>query len=303
MNKGEYAMFCKNCGQKLQDGAVFCPDCGQKQDIPAGTPEQQPQAPAQQPPQPPLYTAAPPVKPKKRRGLKVFLIILLVLIAGAAGVYFLMPGLSRPVDLGVRSSRAAYESAVGKLGIIKDEAPRGGSSGDYSVVYTGSNAIDTSLTSEEITSFLGENRPPYYALKNVQVRINDDGTVEASGTIDTSYVYDVILQGLYSREETRAALPMLGLIPDKVNVYVKLAGSIDDNHVTGLNVEAASVMGITIPTELISSNEEFIVGILDDNIARQNARASSIITHLGISDGRIDFVGTLPASVERVPAQ
>lgn len=295
-------MFCKNCGQPLQDAATFCPGCGQKQDIPAEIPARQPQAPVYQPMQQPAYAAPAPAKPRKKRGLKVFLIILIVLVAGAAGVYFLLPGLSKPIDLGVRSSREAYERAVSKLGFTKDEAPRSGEASDYTTVYTGIHDADISMTSEEVTSFLSENRPPYYAVKNVQIRFNEDGTVEASGTLDTSYVFDTLLSGQYSREDAQSALPMLGLIPDNVNIYIKLAGGIDDNHVTGLDVDAVSVMGIPIPVDLISSNESFIVSIIDDNIARQNARAGTNIAHLGISGGQVDFQGTLPSSVERLPA-
>jgi hypothetical protein len=160
--------------------------------------------------------AAIPIRPrKKRRGLTVFFIILLVLLAGAAGVYFLLPGLSRPIDLGIKSTREGYENVMDKLGIRKDEAPKVGSADDYTVTYGEPRRAEALLTSGELTSFFNENRPPYYALKNVQLRINDDGTLEASGNLETAYIFDEVLGGQYSKEDARAALPMLGLLLTK----------------------------------------------------------------------------------------
>jgi hypothetical protein len=297
-------MFCKNCGHQLQAQAAFCPDCGQKQDTAErAQPEQTNPPSAYQLPQQPQYAPAPPVKIRKGRGLRVFLIILAVLIAGAAGTYFLLPGLSKPVDLGIRSSREAYERAMSKLGIDKDTAPESGESDDYIISYGELRETEASLTSEELTSFFNENRPPYYAVKNVQVRINEDGTIEASGNLDTSYVFDRILNGQYSRDDAQSALPMLGLVPDTVNVYLKFSGSVVNNHVEGFDVDAVSVMGIPIPKELIVSNAAFIVNTLDDFIARENARVGTNIERVEIAGGKLSLDGALPASVDRIPAE
>lgn len=302
-------MFCNNCGQNISDGTVFCPNCGQKQTETSNsvvsqapqhaTPSQAPTAPVinAQP-----YAAYPTSKPKKKHGcLTAFIIVLAVIIIGAAATYFLLPGLSRPADLGIKSTREAYESAMEKLNITKDMAPESGAADEYLITYGALQDVDTGLTSEELTSFFNENRPSYYAVKDVQVRVNDDGSIEASGKLDTSYVFDKMLGGQYTKEDAKSALPMLGLIPDNVNIYFKIDGSIEDNQVQGLNVESAKVMGIPIPESLMRSAMPFITQTLDNYIGSECNRVGAFVDSLEVNDGQITFNGSLPSSIDRTP--
>jgi hypothetical protein len=308
-------MFCISCGQNIPDGTTFCPNCGQKQTEASGgtapytpvytapgAPVGKPPAQTYQAPQTPQYQAYPPVRHKKKHGcLTAFLITLAVLIVGAAGVYFFLPGMSRPVDLEIRSSRESYESAMKKLLIIKDESPVSGKAEEYSITYGAPQNVDTSLTSEELTSFFNENRPPYYAVKNVQVRINDDGSIEASGTLDTNYVFDIMLNGRYSKKDAQSAMPMLGLIPDNINIYFKAEGGVEDNQVENLQVDSVSVMGIPIPMSLINDNMSFITNTLDNYISSECSRVGAYISSIKTENGEISFEGSLPSSVERIP--
>ncbi|HOP09913.1 MAG TPA: zinc ribbon domain-containing protein [Oscillospiraceae bacterium] len=315
-------MFCNNCGQQIPDNAAFCPKCGHSispspaktapTPDPAPAPVYQQPAPTYQPQPAPVYqqpvyqaqpAAAVAVKPKKHKGLITLLVIIIVLLAGFIAVTFLVPGLVMPVNLGVKSSYEAYLSAMDKVGLSRDDTPESGAIEDYQVVYSGSHTVDETLTSEELTSYVNENRPPYFAVKNVQIRINDDGTVEASGTLNTAYVFDHVLGGEYSMEDAQRALPMLGLIPDNVNLYVKLSGSVVDNSVEDLDIESVSVMGITIPNDLIDSNEDFIVDTVDGLIARMNAKSGSNIEQLDFDNGKLNVKGTLPSYTERISVQ
>lgn len=106
---------------------------------------------------------------------------------------FFIPGLFRPHDLGIKTSEQGYASTLQKLNLTKDKAPEKGVAEDYKYVYGTPKAVDGAQSSKEITSFLNVNRPHYYALKN--------------------------------------ALPMLGLLPNNVNVYFKFGGEIKSNKV------------------------------------------------------------------------
>ncbi|HAL74547.1 MAG TPA: hypothetical protein DCM45_05565, partial [Clostridiales bacterium] len=114
-------MFCRNCGSSVSDQAVNCPNCGAPMQAAPPPPVQQAPGQYAQPPvyaQPPYSQMPPPVaKPKKRHGcLTAFIIVLVLLIGAGAAVYFLLPGLFRPVNLGVKTTKEAYESAMVKLG-------------------------------------------------------------------------------------------------------------------------------------------------------------------------------------------
>jgi hypothetical protein len=293
-------MYCVNCGHKIDDGTPFCPDCGTKQTQSAGAPIPPP---LNRQPQSQQFSAVPVAGPKKRHGCLTALIIgVVVVLLAAAALYFFVPGLLRPIDLGIRSSREGYLSAMSKLGVEKDESPKSGTAESFSITYGPPQDVSTGLNSEELTSFFNENRPPYYAVKNVQVRINGDGTIEAAGTLDTRYVFSQILAGQYTKQDAQKELPMLGLIPDNVNVYFKLSGSVEDNQVQGLDVDGVKVMGIAIPQSLIDDNSAFIVDTLDSYISRECARVGASVEHLGVSDGKLDFIGSLPSTITRTPA-
>lgn len=299
-------MFCTNCGQKINDSDLFCPDCGHKQTETISSSASQ--APYTVAAGAPVFMSQPQVQSytaqKKKHGcLTAFIIVIIILALAAAAVYFLIPGLLRPYDLGIKSTREAYERAMEKMSITKDTSPATGAADDYKITYGAPHAIDTALTSEELTSFFNENRPPYYAVKDVQVRVNADGSIEASGKLDTSYVFNEMLNGQFTKQDAQAALPTLGLIPDNVNIYFKVAGGVEDNQVHGLNVEAISVMGIGLPQSLITSAEPFVTQVLDIYIAKECARVGASIESLELNNGKLDFYGSLPSSVTRIPLQ
>ncbi|WP_159435382.1 zinc ribbon domain-containing protein [Sporobacter termitidis] len=281
-------MLCTRCGRQLDDGAALCPHCGQPQDAGGGA-SRSPDGDAAE-------------RQRKRRGcLTAFILVLLALLLAATGVYFLVPRIVKPDNLGVSSSRAAYDSAIAKLGIAEDDAPQSGAAGDYTVKYGAPHDVDTGLTSEELTAFFNENRPPYDAVKNAQVRVNGDGTLEASANLDTGYVFSEVLNGRYTKQDAQKELPMLGLIPDNVNIYFKVRAGVEDNKLTDLHIVAVQVMGVTIPPSVIDSADDFITETLDGYISRTCARAGAAIRHAGISSGTFNIRGSLPSSVTRAP--
>lgn len=278
-------MKCRNCGQTINDNAAFCNTCGAVQN-----PNQQPNM------QP---------KVKKRSGcLTSFLVFVGIIAVIAMAAYFLMPGLLRPYDLDVKASTKAYESAIGKLKLIKDEAPAKGTADDYKITYGAPQEVEISLSSEELTSFLTVNRPEYYALENVQIRINVDDTIEAAATVDTSYIFNEVLGGKYSKEDANKAFPMLGLLPAKVNVYCKFSGGIENNKLEDFSMDKISVMGISIPADLAGSQEtnKFIKDSFDSYLAKITEKSGASCDLLQVADGKLDFAGQVPSTISRVPA-
>jgi hypothetical protein len=257
----------------------------------------------------PAYQVQPmsgqPVRVKKKRGCLTALIIAVILLGAAvAAVYFLLPGMLRPYDLGIKSTEEAYESTLHKLQLSKDDAPASGNADDYTIVYGGAQSIQTELDSEELTSFFNENRPDYYALQDVQIRINEDDTVEVSANIDTNYIFSEVLGGAYSRKDAEDALPMLGLLPDKINVYFDFTGGVRNNVISDLDIAKISVLGIPLPESLYdsASAQSFIENTLNAYIAEVRAEHGSSYDLLDFQDGALVFEGSNPSSVTHVPA-
>lgn len=313
-------MFCNNCGQKLNEQSKFCSKCGalvngandqsleqnltpvnmQKVDC---VTQPQPNNQQQVIQQPITNPAQMPIKKKKRHGcLITFLVFLGIIAALAIAVYLLLPGLFKPYDLDVKSSKKDYESTMEKLQLTKDDAPRKGTLKDYKYIYGEPHAVDTSLNSKEITSFFNENRPEYYALKNVQVRINKDDTIEASAKLDVNYLFDNILDGNYDREDVKKALPMLDMLPEQVNIYLKFEGALSDNQLESIDLQKVSVMGIPIPDKMINSSEaqSLIETTINSLMQKITAKSGTYYEELRVEDGEIIFKGEVPSSITRI---
>lgn len=306
-------MFCKNCGIRLENGSTeFCPNCGLKvnghsaQNLYTEAPlKQQVNKEYQSPKNEPQQSVNSGGR-KKRSGCLTALLVFIIVIAGIAlAAYFLLPGVFKPNDLGIKTSDQAYESAVQKLGYTKDKAPSIGAAQDYKYTYGSPKAADISLTSEEITSFLNVNRPPYYAIKNVQVRINPDNTVEAAASLDVPYVFNYILDGKYNKDDAKKALPMLGLLPDKINVYSKFSGGVRNNRIEKMSIDKVSIMGIPIPGTLVNTTgaTSFVKSSIDNYIGKETSKQNSRYDLLEVNNGNLVFKGQIPSSISRTPLE
>lgn len=281
-------MKCTKCGSELNGSEKFCKACGQPVENTAQPINIQQQTPAP--------------KKKKGHGCLIAVIIFLVLIGLAvAGIFILLPNLFSPKSLGIKSSREAYESAVTKLSFIKDEAPSSGSAEDYEYIYGEAKQVDIALSSEELTSFLNENRPDYYALRDVQVRINDDDTVELSAKLNAKYLIDTVLDGKYSEEEIQRSLPFLKLIPETVNIYTQVSGEISDNKSVGIDVKKVEIMGFALPAELYDTSEAEteINSLVDSFLSETSEKTGGSIDSIRVEDGELKFSGKVPSSLER----
>ncbi len=244
-----------------------------------------------------------PEKPKKKkrfwRKLIIFVIILGI-ITIALG--YLFPGLLWTKSLGVSYTKADYDSVMKKLEYMKDATPTGDSSNQYVYKYGTVQSVDIEFTSAEITSFFNENRPSYYPLKNVQIKINNDGTIEAVASANVDYFLDNILSGKYSKAQIQSYMPALGILPANINLYLKMDGSVINNK-SNVGIKEVTVQGIGIPSNIVNSNEA--IGTINEGIEnvinKYNTKTGSSFNKIAIENGKIKFQGSVPSSLERVP--
>ena len=228
------------------------------------------------------------------------LIFALIVIALTITLGFVFPGLIWQKDLGVRYTRADYESALTKLKYIKDGIPEGLSADEYIYNYGPVVDVNIKLTSAEITAFINTDRPSYYAVKNVQVRINDDGTIDASGALNTDYVLNKFLGGRYSKTEIAKEMPALGLLPASVNVAANFSGSVINNSSSG-SLNSLEVQGIPIPSTYINSSEavNVLTNAINDAIEVGNTKSGSNINRIAVDSGELNIDGSFASSLTR----
>lgn len=237
---------------------------------------------------------------KKHRLLKTLGAIVIIIAVITVSLGFFFPGLLWTKDLGVRYSEADYKSIMAKLDYIKDAVPTGESKDGYVYTYGKTTNISTEFTSAEITAFVNTGRPDYFAVKNVQVRINKDGTVDASGIVNVDYFLSEVLSGKFSREQIAKEIPALGFLPSSVNLALNIDGGIANNKASG-SINSAEVQGIPIPTEYVNSDEAVstVTGGLNNMLSKNNSKSGSVFEKLAIENEKVVLTGKFPSSLTR----
>lgn len=277
-------MKCIMCGSELREDERFCGSCG----YPVETTPIQPQ---------------PQAKPKKKHGWVIALVITLVVIGSVAVcIALLLPGLFGPKNLGIKTSEKAYESALEKLNFTKDEAPATGSAEDYVYIYGDPEPVNTTMTSEEITSFFNYNRPEYYPLKNVQVRVNSDDTVDVSFAVDLDYILKDSFGDDYSLQELEENFPIIKSIPGSINIYANVSGGISDNRADGLTLNAIEIMGFDVSeyiNDMDDESQDDFRSTMNELLSGITEKTGGSFTSIKIKNGELQIDGMLPSSLTR----
>jgi len=175
--------------------------------------------------------------------LKILFGVFVALLVGTLAIILipltalgLVPGLSPlfgagPKDFGIKVTKEDSMAARAKAGIEIVSLPK---NADQSKDFTLEGRKDSSFTldSKELTAFTN-NRPWIkYPIKNVQVKIDKDGTIESSATLIVSRVMPFAVALGYSETQVRDAMQKYNIPPFEVPVYVKGKGSVLNDVVT-----------------------------------------------------------------------
>ncbi|MDO8963997.1 MAG: hypothetical protein Q7W30_05815 [Coriobacteriia bacterium] len=221
---------------------------------------------------PPAAGAPPvPVKKKGRGCLIAFGILVVLLLACAAAAVFAMNSAGRPRDLGVTYTEADYWSAVQKSGVAVADPPDAESWAVTGMTYSGKKKIDATFSASEVSALFNYSHAPGWPLRNMQVRFTGGSGVELSGAIS----YD-------GRDYP---------------VYGAADAALSGNSVSG-SLKKAEVMGWSVPAEYYPAGEEYVLGVINDRLARVT---NLDITKAEVVDGGLHLVGTIPATAQRGP--
>ena len=207
----------------------------------------------------------------------------------------LVPGLSplfgaSAKDFGIKVTKEDSFAAHAKAGI---EIVSLAKNTDPNKDFTLEGRKDTSFTldSKELTAFTN-NRPWIkYPIKNVQVRIDKDGTIESSATLIVSRVMPFAVALGYSESQIKDAMKKFSIPPFEVPVYVKGKGSVL-NDVVSINAQIIKIGAIPVPGDIVKQINKGAEPVLDDIIQKHSA--SFHAETLNFADGRMIFKGTVP---------
>lgn len=231
----------------------------------------------------------------------IILGLLVIAAAAALGYFGFLPGVSNvfgsnnPIDLGVTHSEQDRLSGRAKTGwqVIELSAD---TPAEESLGYSGQVAVDAVFTNAELTAWA--NDPwTYYPLSDAQIRVNDDGTLEASGRLHV--------------DQLRRWTELMGVSEEHLGVmdeylrwfawsdppfYVKMSASVSNGRILNPQVYEARLGKLTVPASYLRDNIERLVEYARWQTAHTPGFSAETVE---LVPGGIRFTGTMPATVER----
>lgn len=217
--------------------------------------------------------------------LVVVIFLTIFYIFGALGY---IPGLSKvlgaekPRDLGITYTEADFATARAKSQLQYIELPSTNPP-ELSIIRAGTRPITTSWNSAEMTSLLNDRPWKYWPISDVQLRINDDGSVELSGVVDRD-----ILKGYAAAigVSPEVATGVISFLPPKSAFYIKATTSLKDNKVNNFEIQSVSYGKMIIPVSiLLSQNKNNMINIATaadaiSELSKYNGKRAAIINFI-----------------------
>lgn len=254
-----------------------------------------------------MYAQTPaPVPPRRRRVTAgkaiLWLILLLTLLAvwfvarsGFVPVLSNLVGANKPRDLGVTSTPAQATAVVQKLGIKLESPPAITSPDRYRKTYSGQVSISQDFTESEVSALLNYNHVSYWAVKDAQVRIHSDGTLEAALTVRTSEL-NIRRDG---DVPTGIMRYIPAVLPDELPIYVKGRLDVLGPQQIRTDIQALEIGRVSVPASVAGGDAESRANQYINDRLRNIPGLS--IQEISFQDGKAHFQGTWPKEFRRIP--
>jgi hypothetical protein len=219
--------------------------------------------------------------------------IVVIVFVGATLLGFvpvLSPLIAGPKDLGIRITVADSQAAMTKVGTEIIALPSGtASSEDFRL--EGKKDANFTMDSKELTAN-SNNRPwKNYPVRDVQVKILPDGTIEGSAVLIISKAMPYAEALGYSETQIRDAMEKYHIPPFEVPVYVRGKGSVINDSVS-VNASNVTIGIIPIPGSIVAKANKEAESVLNDIIRKHSSafHADSVT----FDNGLMTFKGQVP---------
>ncbi len=232
---------------------------------------------------------------------KIFLFILIIILLLATGVTLaagyvgLVPGLSNVMvkqrDLGIEPDTQQVVEINSQLG---HEVQLSSESMPYlgQPHYEGTTEIAASFSEQQVTSVL-DSWARNWAItpfSHPQVKINPDGTAEASFILKIQPAIALAKQLGYSDEQIATASKYATFIQGDLPVYAAGVVSVIDNQVS-LTMPQLQIGNVSVPTDITSQ----VVGAVEDAVERRMGQVTNLdVKKLDLNGGKLNIEGTVP---------
>ena len=226
------------------------------------------------------------------------IIIVAVLVIGYLGF---LPGVSnvfgsnQPKDLGVSYSEADYQSAHARNGTKHTVLPSG-SIPENSIQFSGQHPVNTTYTQSEFNALINYRQWQYYPLKQCQLKINSDGTLEFSGLVIVSRIKGYMQALGVSENSLKTITNYLKYIPVNAAFYAKGKFEIINGRILNTDLITFKVGNLNLTNQVKNNLSSIISGVY----SQMDAYPGFSIKTLTFHNGQVQFEGTLPDSARSV---
>ncbi|MBI2464765.1 hypothetical protein HYV64_01365 [Candidatus Shapirobacteria bacterium] len=221
----------------------------------------------------------------KRAIVVLFFCFIVLLLLPLSAYLFIFA--SPPRDLGVRYSESDRISAYTNNG-VESEAISPTAKNKSGISYEGKKETKTSFTSQEITALNNSVKWINYPISNLQIKINQDGTGEVSGSLDIRKILTWV-SFTHPIEEIESKIKQynIGFTPA---IYLKGGVKVINNKVS-LTPQTIEVGRITIPKNIVSENIPAVEKFVQERIL---SVPNLSIRSLNLDGGKVNFDATVP---------
>ncbi len=223
-------------------------------------------------------------------GVFVLLLVFGLSLMGIVPIFSSLWG-AGPKDLGIRYTKEDSSAARQKSGgteiisLPKNTA----ASDDFRL--EGKKDARFTMDSKELTAH-SNNRPwKNYPVKNVQIKIHEDGSIEASAMLIISKGIPYAMGLGYSEKQIKDAMQKYAIPPFEVPIYVFGRGSVKNDSVS-VNAGTVKIGAVSVPSGIVAQANKEAESVLND-VIRKNSQAFHA-EEVSFNKGKMTFVGQVP---------
>lgn len=163
---------------------------------------------------------------------------------------------------------------------------------DYNWEFSKYEHKSITISDVEATAFFNEIAPFFWWFKNTQVKIQPDGKIFSSSTVNIKK----LKSNLYEDVADKIPFPL----PDQVNLYTEGGFAVKDNRIS---MEPDAIDAGIIPVSSILSTGENL-NVFEFYLERFYTTIPEMtIDNAGVKDGQFVFEGTIPTEIKVTPKE
>lgn len=152
----------------------------------------------------------------------------------------------------------------------------------------GKKDANFTMNSEQISAHSNHRPWKNYPLKNVQIKIHDDGQIESSAILVISKALPYAMNLGYSQAQITEVINKYHLPSVEVPIYIKGYGHVENDQVK-VDARSVKIGGITVPNNLVSQANQEAESVLEDLIQKNSH--SFHCESLSFDKGEMKFKG------------